>query len=196
MTTKPTTYHTLKSIPYHHPIGRQLPDYARKIQWLIAINSEEPIHASSGTDEWNRILLHHKQRQDVTLSLSKRFPAHKSEHYEELRLKFDQLRPIISTATPITPNTKQFPSFPTDSSHTSTCTSTPYQEPTALTVPSFLPPDLDPTVSLLIHSAEKPVGDNIYTCLRPSNPMVTQWLQCVYEQYDKNASFRVFTKPL
>ena len=58
-----------RSLPENHPIGRQLPDIARRNQWVLGIGCEEPIHAASASEELTRLLLRPKQ-DDIKLILS------------------------------------------------------------------------------------------------------------------------------
>ena len=54
-----------------------------------------------------------------------------------------------------------------------------------------------PTISVLVHSTHKPtITLNIQDCFDTTNPIRTFWIQTVYEQFDKNASYRVFTRPM
>ena len=64
----------IRSLASHHPIGRQLPPTARTQQWLLALGSEEPIHATSATDELTWLLLH-KPNTYIKIMLSRRYPA-------------------------------------------------------------------------------------------------------------------------
>ena len=53
-----------------------------------------------------------------------------------------------------------------------------------------------PTVAILTHSAIKPTAHtNIMDCFKPTNPHSAQWKYTAFQQYDKNASYRVFTRP-
>ena len=99
-----------------------------------------------------------------------------SSDLEELRTKFDQIRPVIAT------NTSQ--SLPKE------CQDIP---PTIETSE-----DLDniPTVAILTHSPIKPTAHkNIMEYFDYNNPHAAQWRHTAFTQYDKNASYRVFTKP-
>ena len=54
-----------------------------------------------------------------------------------------------------------------------------------------------PTISVFVHSATKPpTSPNIQDCFDGTNPLGSFWIQTAYEQYDKNASYRVFTRPI
>ena len=54
-----------------------------------------------------------------------------------------------------------------------------------------------PTISVLVHSSSQPeITANINDCFTYTNPLKSFWIQTIYEQYDKNASYRVFTKPI
>ena len=56
---------------------------------------------------------------------------------------------------------------------------------------------LVPTISVFVHSATKPpTSANIQDCFDRTNPLRSFWIQTAYEQYDKNASYRVFTRPV
>ncbi len=54
-----------------------------------------------------------------------------------------------------------------------------------------------PTISVLVHSAIRPTTTaNIQDCFDATNPLRSSWIQTVYEQFDKNASYKVFTRPI
>ncbi len=103
--------------------------------------------------------------------MSKR-EATKPTNYEELRTKFDQIRPVIAS-----------------NEQSST--------PDKITNIYTSSPNIHiPTVAILTHSAIKPkISKNIMECFDPNNPHSTQWKHSTFQQYDKNASYRVFTKP-
>ena len=53
-----------------------------------------------------------------------------------------------------------------------------------------------PTVSILTHSTIAPIAhENIQDCFQQGNPHSTQWKYTAFHQCNKNASYRVFTKP-
>ena len=54
-----------------------------------------------------------------------------------------------------------------------------------------------PTIHYLTDSVEKPPCPmNGLDCFDPTNTHHIQWKETVFEQYDKNASYKVFTKPI
>ncbi len=164
----------IRSIQPKSYIGQQLPQSALTQQYLISIENEEPIHATSASEEYQRLRRTHATKV-ITLQLSKREPT-KPANYEELRSKFDQLRPVIAYTKPHTPN--------------------PTQEQCNTNPPLLHSQQHIPTVSILTHSAVKPIAHkNIMQCFQPDNPHSTQWRYTAFHQYDKNASYRVFTKP-
>ena len=165
----------IKSIPPKSHLGKQLPKTSLTQQYLISMDNEEPIHASSATEEFSRLRRTHAKKF-ITLQLSKRENI-KQAIYEELRTKFDQLRPVIASNV-----------CDTSTSHTNT--------PTTSQTMTLIPLSYIPTVAILTHSALKPTTHkNIMECFKPTNPHSAQWKYTVYQQYDKNASYRVFTKP-
>ncbi len=139
-------------------------------QYLISLENEEPIHATSATEEFQRLRRTHA-KQVIVLQLSKR-ESSKPANYEELRTKFDQIRPVIATnAQECTTNKNDHQGIKYSTTHT-------------------------PTVAILTHSSIKPkITKNIMDCFDPSNPHSTQWKFSAFQQYNKNASYRVFTKP-
>ena len=53
-----------------------------------------------------------------------------------------------------------------------------------------------PSISILVYSSIRPtITTNVQDCFNTTNPLQPFWIQTAYEQYDKNASYRVFTKP-
>ena len=164
----------IKSIPPSSHIGHQLPKIALNQQFLISIKNEEPVHATSATDEFQRLRQTHASKI-ITLQLSKWEPK-TSTNYEELRTKFEQIRPVIANHT----------------TESDDILSTNYDDHnTTDDIPTETP-----TVAILTHSAVKPVEHkNIMECFHPTNPHQAQWRYTVFEQYDKNASYRVFSKP-
>ena len=163
----------IKSILPSSFIGKQLPKEALTQQYLISIENEEPIHATSASEEFQRLRKTHATKV-ISIQLSKRTPSKKTQHYEELRTKFDQLRPVIASKTQDSTSTNIHNNNP-DNIHHQTDT---------------------PTVAILTHSPIKPIPHkNIMDCFKPTNPHYAQWKYTAFEQYDKNASYRVFTKP-
>ena len=56
--------------------------------------------------------------------------------------------------------------------------------------------DYIPTVSILTHSPINPTPHkNIMKCFEPNNPHAAHWKHTAFMQYDKNASYCIFTKP-
>ena len=164
----------IKSIPPTSFIGKQLPKQTLTQQYLIALHTEEPIHAASASEEFQRPRRTHAKNV-ITLQLSKRDP-HQHTNYEELRTKFDQLRPAIASNA----DQPSIPLSPNLTTNTSTSDST----------------SNTPTVAILTHSPIKPIPHkNVMKCFEPSNPHATQWRHTAFTQYDKNASYRVFTRP-
>ncbi len=54
-----------------------------------------------------------------------------------------------------------------------------------------------PTISVLVHASVRPKTTlNIQDCFDTNKPLRSFWIQTVYEQFDKNASYRVFTRPI
>ena len=54
-----------------------------------------------------------------------------------------------------------------------------------------------PTISVLVHSTTRPTTTpNVQECFNSINPLRSFWIQTVYEQFDKIASYRVFTRPI
>ena len=54
-----------------------------------------------------------------------------------------------------------------------------------------------PTISILVHAAQRPpITPNIQDCFDANNPLRSFWIQTAFEQFDKNASYRVFTHPI
>ena len=166
----------IKSIPPSSFIGKQLPKIAHTQQYLISLENEEPIHATSATEEFQKLRRTHASKV-ITLQLSKREQA-KPANYEQLRTKFDQLRPVIAANN-------------TNSNQSSNSTHTLHPENTN----DVLTP-IAPTVAILTHSPVKPIPHkNVMECFNINNPHHAQWKYTAFEQYDKNASYRVFTKP-
>ena len=165
----------IKSIQPTSFIGKQLPQPSLTQQYLISIENEEPIHTTSAAEEFSCLRRTHA-KTIITLQLSKRDQP-KPTNYEKLRTKFDQLRPVIATNADCPSSIKQ------------THTSIPRDLQT-------VPLQHIPTVAILTHSAVKPViHKNIMDCFKPNNPHNAQWKYTVFQQYNKNASYRVFTKP-
>ena len=137
--------------------------------------------------------------------------------YEEQRSKFDQLRPILalvtssqiqnikftsSNTTPLNPHI----SINTDtrlSSNLQTPTPTSTNVPTTSTQNFHNTTIIDatnasvPTIPVLVHCQQQPtLTPNIQDYFDTKNPIRLFWIQTVYEQFDKNASYRVFTRPI
>ena len=189
----------VKNIPQSTPIGQQLPQQALKQQWVLGIGMEEPIHASSAHDELTRLRKTHANKK-ITIILAPRV-IDSNNSYEQERTKFDQLRPILASAS----SSPSIPSLPSPPS----CHQSPpmliYNEANyTLSDPQqFSPSDPTttgitiPTISVLVHSPSRPpLTQNVQDCFSSSNPLRSFWIQTVFEQYDKNSSYRVFTKPL
>ena len=164
----------IKSIAPSSYIGQQQPKISLTQQYFISLNEEEPIHATSAAEEFQRLRKTHATKT-IIIQLSRREPTH-STHYEELWTKFDQLRPVIATnEVQDTHISKQL------STHSNLTT-------------DFL--QYVPTVSILTHFPLKPIAHkNILDCFDKTNPHQAQWKHTAFSQYDKNASYRVFTKP-
>ena len=76
-------------------IGQQVPKQLLTQQYIISMNNEEPIHASSAYEEFQRLRQSHASIF-ITIQLSKRDPI-RPTNYKELRTKFDQMRPVIAS---------------------------------------------------------------------------------------------------
>ena len=137
----------IRSIPASSFIGKQLPKQSLTQQYLISLENEEPIHASSAQEEFQRLRKTHAT-QFITIQLSKRDPTPPAQ-YKELRTKFDQLRPVIAT---------------TSKSDNSTI------DPTGIYTHLNTP-----TVAILTHLPTKPIAHkNVMECFHPTNPHYAQ----------------------
>ena len=189
----------VKSIPPNSPIGQQLPPAVLKQQWVLNIGMEEPIHAASAHDELLRLRRTHANKK-IQLMLAPRV-IDSNNRYENERTKFDQMRPILASAsisneTSIATNTSDDPTHSSTiipnslhilSSDTSSVSSH-LLDPAGIQVP---------TISVLVHSSQQPTATvNIHDCIASDNPFKSFWIQTIFEQYDKNASYRVFTRPI
>ena len=76
------------------PVVHQLPSQAKLNVWIVAINGEEPITAQGEFDELNR---HQTPRgkSNINISLCRR-KSHQRKYLEEIRSRFDQVRPVVS----------------------------------------------------------------------------------------------------
>ena len=74
--------------------GHQLPSQAKQNVWIVAINEEEPITAQGVIDELN---LHQTPRgkSKIEISLCRR-KSYQITYLEEIRSRFDQVRPVVS----------------------------------------------------------------------------------------------------
>ena len=127
-------------------------------------------------------------------------------NYEQERTKFDQMRPILASAS----------SLPSSDTH-SISSNASYENPqvsihTTINTDHTLTSDGNPsstnhifdiagnnvpTISVLVHSSLKPMTPtHIHECYFHTHPLRSFWIQTMYEQYDKNALYRVFTKPI
>ena len=130
----------IRSIPSTSFIGKQLPKTALTQQYIIALENEEPIHATSASQNFQRLRKSHATKI-ITLQLSHREPT-KPGTYEELRTKFDQMRPVIAKTN-----------IPVDNLSKNT---------------NIL---YTPTVEILTHSPTKPITPkNVIECFQPTNP--------------------------
>ncbi len=129
-----------------------------------------------------------------------------NNNYEHERTKFDQMRPILASASTL--QSAHVTTQETASTHDSKMT-TLTNNSTILNMSQLLPSDTSPsklfdiagdiipTISVLVHSTMKPDHpETIQECFITKNPFRTFWIQTIYEQYDKNASYRVFTQPI
>ena len=88
------------TIPYitdtipNFPAGHQLPSQAKQNVWIVAINGEEPITAQGVLDELN---FHQTPRgkSKIKISLCRRKRYQRTD-LEEIRSRFDQVRPLVS----------------------------------------------------------------------------------------------------
>ena len=76
------------------PAGHQIPSQAKRNVWIVSINVEEPITAQGVLDELNL----HQTPQDkysINISLCRR-KNYQWTDIEEIRSRFDQVRPVVS----------------------------------------------------------------------------------------------------
>ena len=122
--------------------------------------------------------------------------------YEHEQTKFDQLRPILASVSdkpsplltsPTSSLSNTTPDILVDNSSISLTSDDTYSSD----VSDYMPGVPIPTISVLVHSSSRPtLTDNVQDCFASSNPLRYFWIQTVYEQFDKNASYRVFTRPI
>ena len=173
-----------------------------KQQWILGIGTEEPIHASSAHDEFLRLRRTHANKK-IQLIMAPRVIDTKNQ-YEEKRTKFDQMRPIIASA--LAPSCTSHYTMESTTQNSSTLrpsemsniathlSSKKSPSPSTLIDPAG---SIVPSISVLVHSSSQPdITTNINDCFAYTNPLKSFWIQTIYEQYDKNASYRVFTKPI
>ena len=206
----------IQNISKHSPIGQQLPTAALKQQWILAIENEEPIHAQSAHEELTRLRTSHANKK-IKIVMAPRI-IDENNKYEEQRSKFDQMRPILASTLTAQTSHPSSPDNPTtilqhSISHNSNTIlpsnvlpDFPNPDSTRTNTPIDIQQDdymLDlsnenvPTISVLVHSTTRPyTTPNIQECFDPNNPLRSFWIQTVYEQFDKNASYRVFTRPI
>ena len=193
----------VKNIPPSSPIGQQLPHQALKQQWILHIGNEEPIHAASALDDLTRLRTTHAKRQ-IQITMAPRV-TDTCNKYEHERSKFDQMRPILASAssklssnvTNLSLSTSCTDNTTLPTSHTTLNTSQVLSSDDHATTIIDIAGDLVPTISVLVHYSTKPsIPTNIQDCFLTKNPLRTFWIQTIYEQYDKNASYRVFTRSI
>ena len=188
----------VQNIPKTSPIGQQLPTAALKQHWILGIENEEPIHAQSAHEELTRLRTSHANKK-ISLTMAPRILDDHNK-YEEQRSKFDQMRPILASATTTLPQQSDTHIQP------HLCKPPSSNPDTTLSSDVPLPRDphiIDashgyvPTISVLVHYPTRPTTTpNIQDCFDTTNPLKSFWIQTVYEQFDKNASYRVFTRPI
>ncbi len=187
----------VKNIPKHTPIGQQLPTPALKQQWILNIGMEEPIHASSAQDELLRLRRTHANKK-IQITMAPQVVDNNNK-YETERSKFDQMRPILASVSQDTDN-NLITSSPTPQTPQMTSTTTNISRVLSSEQHDFLMDPAGPqvpTISILVHSPHQPTtSGNIHDCFALDNPHKSFWIQTIYEQFDKNASYRVFTKPI
>ena len=87
-------------IPYitdiipNSPAGHQLPSQAKRNMWIVSINGEEPIKDQGVFDELNR-QQNPRGKSNIRISLCIR-KSYKRTDLEEIRSRFDQVRPVVS----------------------------------------------------------------------------------------------------
>ena len=162
------------------------------------MGAEEPIHASSAQDELLRLRKSHANKK-ISIILAPRV-INKNNQYEQERTKFDQMRPIPASVTDIEDHPTVMTTAPTkdikspliiNESLLLTSDETELQD--HIIDPSG---SITPTISIFFHSSVQPtLTNNIHDCFAYDNLHKSFWIQSFYEQYDKNASYQVFTKP-
>ena len=178
------------------PLGQQLPEKSLKDQWIFSLGNEEPIHAASAHDEFTRLRTTHANKKIKITMAPRVFDS--NNIYEQERTKFDQLRPILASVSPTSTSpistVNKYPSLkqvidPDNNLHPNSSLSPPSYD--------YAPTHIVPTISTLVHSSSRPtIPTNIQDCFSISNPHRSTWIQTIFEQYDKNASYRVFTRPI
>ena len=88
-----TTPYVTDTIP-NSQSGHQIPTQDKKLLWIISINGEEPITDQGAIDELN-----FRQtscgKSKVNISLFRKKICHRID-LEEIRSRFDQVRPVFS----------------------------------------------------------------------------------------------------
>ncbi len=187
----------VKNIPKHTPIGQQLPPPVLKQQWILNIGMEEPIHASSAHDEFLRLRRTHANKK-IQITMAPRVIDNNNK-YENERSKFDQMQPTLASVSHHTPSSL-IDSSSTQNTPTITSTTTNISQVLSSDQQEFLMDPAGtqvPTIFILVHSPHQPTtSGNIHDCFASENPHKSFWIQTIYEQFDKNATYRVFTKPI
>ena len=76
------------------PAGHQLPSQAKRNVWIVAINGEEPITDQGVLDALNRHQTPRgKSKINISLCIRK---SYQRTYLEEIRSRFDQVRPVVS----------------------------------------------------------------------------------------------------
>ena len=76
------------------PAGHQIPSQAKRNVWIVAINGEEPIIAQGVLDELNcHQISRSKSKINIHLCIRK---SYQSIDLEEIRSRFDLVRPVVS----------------------------------------------------------------------------------------------------
>ena len=123
------------------------------------------------------------------------------DQYQQERTKFDQMRPILASASITTDY------HPIKLKSTTATVNNPLIDNTSYLLPSddhdlqdhLIDPagSIVPTISIFVHSSAQPTTtSNIHDCFSTTNPFKLFWIQTIYKQYDKNASYRMFTRPI
>ena len=201
----PITFHNddiyglpyVKHIPAHTPIGRQLPSPVLQQQWILGIGTEEPIHATSALEEFNRLRSSHAN-DTISLTMAPRVTENHNK-YESERSKFDQMRPILasvsdkSSLSPSNPQDTIMKPLENNATHVLPSDSSSIHHSDLIDIAGITVP----TISILVHSSIRPtITTNVQDCFHTTNPLQPFWIQTAYKQYDKNASYRVFAKPI